>query len=222
MRIPRRLPLLAVLAAVALPATAGAATPVMVEPLKACYRSVDATTREVIVVRAEGFTPGARVEVIVDGHQEVSTQADTDGRVVGEVAAPYQVRGARPFDLTLTEPERPANTVSVSSRIAALGLRLQPRKARPSRGVRFMGLGFTDGPEVFAHYVRAGKVRRTVSLGATRGACGRIKLRRPQIPVRRPATGRWVLQADNLRAYDPEPSGAHVRVAIKVFKRPRR
>jgi hypothetical protein len=210
-----------VLAAVALPATAGAATPVMVEPLKACYRSVDATTREVIVVRAEGFTPGAKVEVIVDGHQ-VSTQADTDGHVVGEVAAPYQARGARPFDLTLTEPERPANTVSAraGSRRSACAC----SRARPARAGACASWGSASPtvPEVFAHYVRAGKVRRTVSLGATRGACGRINLRRPQIPVRRPATGRWVLQADNLRAYDPEPSGAHVRVAIKVFKRPRR
>src|SRR5688500_8314378 len=44
-----------------------AAQSATIEPLGACYRSVDIDTRETVPVRASGFTPGERVNVFVDG-----------------------------------------------------------------------------------------------------------------------------------------------------------
>jgi hypothetical protein len=71
--------------------------------------------------------------------------------------------------------------------------------------------------------VKAGKHRRTVDLGKPKGACGRVSVKRPQIPIRRPKTGRWRLQVDNQPVYSAEPPSVFVRVAItveRVLRRP--
>ena len=206
--------ILAAGAVLAAPQAAAAAT---IEPLAPCYRSVDPDTRETVPVRASGFTPGEHVNVYLDSKlvQENVTVLP-DGQVQGGVAAPYQVRGERPFTLTVTEVGQPSNTASTASRVTALALRLRPREAAPSRRVRFIGRGFIDGTEVFAHYVRKGKLRKTVSLGAPQRACCLVYVKRRQIPVRRPALGRWALQVDNFETYSAEPPGVFMRRALAV------
>ena len=210
--------ILAAGAALLAPQAAAAAT---IQPLGPCYRSVDADTRETVPVKASGFTPGERVNVFLDGRvvQENVTVLPS-GEIQGGVSAPYQATGERPFTLTVTEVEQPSNTASTSSRVTALALRLKPRRAAPSRRVRFIGRGFTDGPEVFAHYVRKGKLRKTVSLGAPQGPCGRVSVKRRQIPLKRPALGRWRLQVDNQPAYSPEPPSVFMRLTITVTRSP--
>ena len=186
-------------------------------PLGPCYRSVDPETRESVPVHGTGFTPGETVTVAIDGVVvQEGVVVTTDGEVIGDVPAPHQRRGERPFTLSVTEVNQPANTASATSRVTALALRLKPRSAAPSRRVRFVGRGFTDGTEVFAHYVRAGKLRKTVALGAPEGPCGRIAVKRRQIPIERPATGRWWLYVDNQPTYSPEPVSVFVRLAITV------
>jgi hypothetical protein len=200
-------------ACAAAPAAAGAAS---VDPLAPCYRSVDQAHRELVPVYGHGFTPGAVVDVSVDGAAPVTATADQQGDVTGTVNAPYQARGERPFAVTVREPNLPANTARAQSRVAALDVHLKPSSARPSSQVRFLGRGFTDGLEIYAHYVRAGKLRRTVLLGAPEGACGRLDVRRRQIPIHKPRTGRWTLQVDTLREYSSAPATAFVRLAITV------
>jgi hypothetical protein len=186
-------------------------------PLGPCYRSLDADTRETVPVWGKDFTPGERVNVYIDGRlvQENITVLP-DGDVRGEVQAPYQPSGERGFTLSLEEVGNAANTATAASRVTALSLRLKPQRAAPSRRVRFIGRGFTDGGEVFAHYVRKGKHRKTVSLGAPKGPCGHVSVKRRQIPVKRPALGRWTLQVDNQPTYSAEPVSVFVRVAITV------
>jgi hypothetical protein len=202
----------------AAPATAGAGdAPPEMFPLHACYRSAGSDSRETVGIVADGFTPGAEVSVTVDGTTLTDpATADENGQVLGSVLAPYQARGARPFSVTLTENQLPENSVTQQSMIAALDARLKPRSARPSSRVRFLGRGFTDGTAIYGHYLRAGKVRRTVLLGTPQGPCGRLDVVRRQIPVRHPATGRWTLQVDNQRAYSARPAGVFVRVGITV------
>jgi hypothetical protein len=196
-----------------------AAQAAALDPLGACYRSVDSETRESVPVRGTGFTPGETVSVAIDGEVVEQGYADTFGVVAGDVPAPYQKGGERPFTVTLTEVRQPANTASASSRVTALTLRLSPQSAAPSDRVRFLGRGFTEGTEVFAHYVRAGKLRKTVSLGAPQGPCGRVSVKRRQIPIKRPAVGRWTLQVDNQPTYSAEPVSVFVRLAIIVSRR---
>jgi hypothetical protein len=210
--------ILAASAVLLVPDAARAAT---VVPLGPCYRSVDADTRETVPVRADGFTPGERVNVYIDGRVvQENIVVLQDGQVEGGVPAPYQPAGERPFTLTVTEVDQPSNTASASSRVTALALRLKPKRARPNRRVRFIGRGFTDGTEVFAHYVRKDKLRKTVSLGAPQGPCGRVSVKRRQIPVKRPALGRWTLQVDNQPAYSPEPPSVFMRLTITVTRNP--
>ena len=210
-----------ILAAAAVLLVPNAARAATVDPLGACYRSVDLDTRETVPVTASGFTPGERVNVFVDGQiAQENVVVLEDGRVEGGVPAPYQASGERGFTVTVTEVEQPSNTASASSRVTALALRLKPRRARPNRRVRFIGRGFTDGQEVFAHYVRKGKLRKTVSLGAPQGPCGRVSVLRRQIPVKRPALGRWTLQVDNQQTYSPEPPSVFMLLTITVTRNP--
>ena len=207
-------PILGVAAAILLaPQAAQAAA---LDPLGPCYRSVDSETRESVRVHGTGFTPGETVRVSIDGAVVEEGYADTNGEVSGDVPAPYQEGGERPFTVTVTEARQPANTASASSRVTALTLRLSPQRAAPSDRVRFVGRGFTDDTEVFAHYVRKGKLRKTVSLGTPQAPCGRVSVKRRQIPIKRPAVGRWTLQVDNQPTYSAEPAGVFVRLAITV------
>ena len=202
------------LLACAAPAAASAAT---LQPLKACYRSLGEKTRETVEVKAGDFTPGSKVNVSIDG--TVVTRdvvALPDGTIVGSVTAPYQARGQRPFSLTVTQNDQTANTVTAQSRVAALDMRLKPREATPSSRVRFLGVGFIDGDGIYGHYLRRGKLRKTVLLGRPQGPCGRIDERHRQIPIRSPRTGRWTLQVDNEPNYTPRPLTVFVRLDITV------
>jgi hypothetical protein len=215
-------PILGAAAAVLLvPHAAQAAT---LDPLGPCYRSVGPAPelREAVPVLGRDFTPGEAVTISVNGEPvKEDAYADAFGIVRGDVRAPYRAKGEGLFTVTVTEKAQPSNTASMFSRVTALALRLKPSRAVPSQRVRFVGRGFTDGTEVFAHYLRAGKVRKTVSLGAPKGPCGRIDAKRRQIPIKRPAVGRWTLQVDNQPTYSAEPMSVFVQLTIRVRRVPR-
>lgn len=185
-------------------------------PLKPCYVSVDQDTREPIDVNASGFRIGATVDIAIDGVGVLKATA-FDGTITGgTVAAPFQDSGQRPFTLTLTEEGAPANTVSTTSKVTALSLRVKPKRSDPRKKVRFIGRGFTGGLPVFAHYVFGGKLRKTVKFGLPHGDCGRFSVKRRQIPIKQPRAGRWTVQADTVRKYAPDPGVVLVRLAITV------
>jgi hypothetical protein len=222
---PLRLLTGALLAAAALPAAADAAT--WTHAPGRCYVSAgsDPIQREVIEVGAEGFTPGAPIDVLVDGAPADAdgdgvadtVNADPAGRVEGSLRAPYQAGGERQVTIALSQRDAPANRVTAVSRVTALSVTLTPAEAAPSRRVRFRGRGFVAKRSVWAHYVFRGKSRRTVRLARRPGGdCGTFSVRRRQIPVTRPSTGRWTLQVDQQRAYSPLPQSVFVRVFIDV------
>ena len=84
--------------------------------------------------------------------------------------------------------------------------------------MRFEGLGFTEDKPVFAHYVRKGKLRRTVRMARRPGDCGGFSARRRQIPIRHPRLGRWTVQFDQSRKYvDPDAQEiVYVRLGIRI------
>jgi hypothetical protein len=215
MSLRRLLAPAAALAVAACPADAVAAA---LAPLKPCYVSVDRDEREPVPVEASGFTPRSRVDVAVDGAIEYAgVQVDDAGAVSGRVRAPHQVRGERPFTITVTEQGNPANAVSATAMVTALRVRLRPRRARSHRRVRFEGRGFTGPGPIYGHYVFRGRERKTVRLApGADGPCGTFTARRRQIPVRRPAAGEWTLQIDQQRRYSPAPEGVSVPVRIEV------
>src|SRR4051795_2496053 len=100
--------ILAAAAVLLLPQAAQAA---VLQPIAACYRSVDEQTRETVPVRASGFTPGEHVNVYVDDRLvQENVVVLTDGQVSGGVPAPFVGKGERPFTLTVTEVDQPSNT----------------------------------------------------------------------------------------------------------------
>ena len=81
--------------------------------------------------------------------------------------------------------------------------------------MRIIGRGFI-GTNAYGHYVRRNKLRKTVRLGAPQGPCGRIDVKRRQIPIDEPAFGRWTLQVDNHKEYSASPAGVLMTLIIRV------
>jgi hypothetical protein len=214
----------ALLGALLVPAGAEAAA---IEPLKPCYVTAGTPAgpqREGIAINASGFTPNSTVNLAMDGQPVAnSLQTDPAGSLrldPQNVPAPFIEKGSREFSVTLTENGNPANTVTATSRTTALGVSLRPRRARPSKRIRFKGSGFTgDGP-VYAHYVYKGKLRKTVRMARKKSTCGGWRARRPQIPVNDPKTGNWIVQFDQSKRYrdarDPSSGLQSVFVLIRI------
>jgi len=207
----------AALLLLALPGAASAAT---LAPVKPCYVSVTSATREAVDVGGAGFTPNSKVDLSVDGAVALAgAQVDPAGNLPAQVLqAPYQPKGERAFTITATEQGNPASTATLTPRVTALNLGIQPRRARPSRRILFRGRGFTGASSVYAHYLFGGRVRKTVSFGQPKGPCGTFTVRRRQIPVRNPRTGRWLLRADQQKRYSDAPDSVFVQVAIDVSR----
>jgi hypothetical protein len=185
--------------------------------------------RETVRLRAKGFTPGAHLTLKMDGQVvngddglPLVGRADIDGKVAADIPAPFQGIGERPFSVQLLEAENKLNVLSAGSLVTNLSVTLRPKRARPSRKVRFSGRGFTKDAPIWGHYVFGGKVRKTIRLAPRpESPCGVFHAKRRQIPVRKPAVGDWTLQVDQQRRYSPHPASNAQRVFIRVRESPR-
>ena len=200
------------------------AMPVL-NPLKLCYVSVETSPgtvqSESIVVAGSAFTPNALVDLSLDGDVVVSGAVTTNEGVLprGLVASPEIRSGQRVFRLEAVERDNPDVSIGLESFTAALRVRVTPQRAAPARRVRFRGRGFTGSGAVYAHYLRAGKLRRTVRLAkVASGACGTFDVRRPQFPFE-PSNGTWRVQIDQHRRLSDE--GPLVYLTIDVRRRAR-
>jgi hypothetical protein len=211
---------------IALAVPTGAQAAVTIDQLsKPCYVTAD-TTRgpegEGIVVRAHGFAANSLVDIYFNGELAYpGRQTDANGEIGVlsplVVPAPFIKRGSADFTLTITEQTNPANTATVTGRHTALGVKVKPRRAEPSRRIRFSGAGFTADKPVYAHYVYGGKVRKTVKMSGDPNTCGEWKKRARQIPVSNPKTGLWIVQFDQLKKYrEPGPGFPSVFVQLEI------
>ncbi len=203
------------LLAAALAAPAAAQTG-LVQPLDPCYVVAQPDQRQLIEVKAAGFTPFSFVDVLLDDTQQTQVQVMLDGTIAGQLQAPYVEAGTRPFTLRLSEVNKPENTLVARSLVTRLSVQQSPQSASTGQRVRFKGRGFTTDltKPVYAHYVFAGKVRKSVRLGLPQGPCGTFNVRRKQFPFKKsPQTGVWTIQFDQNPLYDPK---AAVRVPMKI------
>jgi hypothetical protein len=209
----------AVLGAVLVLAPPAAAQAAQLQPLSPCYVSVDRQTREPVEVAGSGFTPGALVDVFIDGERATTQQATATGTLepAPSVKAPHQKSGQRPFEVRVAEQGNAANSVTTTSRVTALGVTLRPATARPSVRIRWVGRGFLAPGKVYAHYVYRGKSRRTVTLARRKSPCGTFAAQRRQFPFA-PRTGRWTVQIDQDRRYRRTPRTNFVQLAIVVSR----
>jgi hypothetical protein len=201
----------ALAAAVAAPAQAA---PVLV-PLNPCYVAAQEGQREPVTVKGTGFTPFSRVGVYIDNILQDEPLTAVDGSLLGTVRAPWPEVPQRAFVLRVTEYGKPDNSASTTSLVTRLAVSQQPKQASTRRHVRFRGRGFMDPlAPVYAHYVFAGRSRKTVRLGMPTPPCGVFSVRRKQFPFKkRPQVGVWTIQFDQVRRYDPQ---AMVRVPLTV------
>jgi hypothetical protein len=106
----------------------------------------------------------------------------------------------------------------VVSKVTRLSVDQVPAKASTREKVRFRGRGFTDLKTVYAHYVFAGKSRKTVRIGLPTGDCGLFSSKRRQFPFKKsPQVGVWTIQFDQEPAYNPK-AALRVPMTIKVRK----
>jgi hypothetical protein len=217
--------LLCVTLLTALPASAHAAA--WTQPLDPCYVSVGpaAQQRQIARIRAGGFAPLAPVDLTVDGVPADTTgdgspdqiYADPAGQVRVDIRVPYQSDGERPFPVSVSERGAPANAVTANPEVTAVAVTMRPANAPVGQRVRFRGRGFLKHTTIWAHYVFAGKVKKTVRFARRpQGACGTFSVRRRQLPIYRPHLGEWLLQVDQQRRYSATPAGVWFRQPIHV------
>ena len=217
-----RITLLAALAAALIPARAGAAAAPTIDPLAPCYVSAQLGETQPVHISAHGFTPNAFIDVFVDNIQQMPPagsavpQADVNGDLLnGSVPAPYIPFGVHRFTLRLAE-QGSMNTVTATSRVAALSIEQKPKRASTGSRVRFSGRGFTTPGMVYAHYVYAGHSHKTVRISKSHGPCGQFARKLRQFPFKHaPKVGTWTIQFDQSPRYDPK-AAVLVRLTVKV------
>jgi hypothetical protein len=213
-----RVPILGV-ALAALAAAPASAAPTL-EPLNPCYVAATPEQREFVEVKGFGFTALETVDIYVDNIQQTEAPiANYDKSLSGSIQAPFIEEGQRVFTLRLVERNHPLNTVTATSKVTRLSVEQKPERARTRDRVRFRGRGFMKPGPVYAHYVFAGKSRRTVRMGMPRGDCGTFSVRRRQFPFKKsPRVGEWTIWFDQVEHYDPR---AAVRVPLIIRVKPR-
>jgi hypothetical protein len=207
--------------AIAALAAAPAAAAPEIDPLNPCYVAAQPTQREFVMVNARYFSPLSTVDVYVDDilQGEPSPRAAFDSTLVGSVPAPFIEEGQRVFSLRLTEREKPENTVTAFSKVTRLDVKQTPERAATDDRVRFRGRGFMKPSPVYAHYVFAGRSRKTVRVGMPYGDCGLFSVKRRQFPFKRsPRVGVWTIWFDQERRYNPRAS---VRMPLEIRVRSR-
>lgn len=202
--------------------TASASAAVLTQPLSPCYVVATEGQRQSIEVKAAGFTPFSTVDIYVDEVLQDQPPTLFDGSIEGRVLAPWQESGQRPFTLRVSEPSKPTNTVEAKAMVTRLSVEQQPARASTADRVRFRGRGFTQpGAPVYAHYVFAGKSRKTIKLGLPQGPCGTFSVKRKQFPFKNsPRVGVWTIWFDQNPQYDPK-AGTRVPMTIKVRRAPK-
>jgi hypothetical protein len=208
----RSIPVAAALAAFS--AAPAEAVPAL-QPLKPCYVAATEEQREPVAVHGSGFTPLVTADILVDGAVQTTPTTTFDGKLDGEVPAPFVEEGERTFTLTVTETLAQQNTATQTSTVTRLAVEQTPAEASTRRRVRFRGRGFTDLTRpVYAHYVFGGRSRKTVRIGMPAGDCGLFSVRRRQFPFKKnPRVGMWTIQFDQEATYNPQ---AAIRVPLSV------
>jgi hypothetical protein len=185
---------LALLAAAVAPAAAPAQS-ASLSPDRPCYGA-----RQMISLTGDGFTPDGDVALSVEGQQLGVGIADYDGVFSATMRAPAIPLSLLTLRFTATDQTYLLNRASTLVRLASLGVAVTPRTGDPSRVRRIRARGFFGGEALYAHVRRRGHTRN-VYLGALRGPCRSLDVRRRLFPAGAD-TGAYTLR------FDTSPQGA--------------
>jgi hypothetical protein len=190
--MPRPLAVALVLATLALPSAAHAAS-LTTEPEKPCYRS-----GETVSFLGSGFTPSSSANLTRDGTFIEPIPTDATGQF-DAVLRVHQDQGAQTRTYTATDATNPGVSASTQMTVSAVGVRLSPTTGSVSRRFRIRARGFTTGEILWAHIVHR-LSRRTVKIGALKGACHNLRARR-RLLSQNARLGRHRIQFDTFRRY---------------------
>lgn len=183
----------AVAAALVLPSAASAAT-LTIAPVKQCYRA-----GENFSMSATGFTPGAPVNVTVNGSTLDGSPlyADAAG-TIGSGLTLGQRAGQQKKTLVTTDATNPALTASANLLVSAVAVNVKPKNGAAGRTVRIGARGFTTGKTLWAHVSKGRKVIRNVKIGKLKGACRTLSAKR-KLFAASTKSGTYKVQFDTAR-----------------------
>lgn len=193
--------MVAVVAPLAALVAAPAAVAATLGTTRGCYQEA-----QPVVLRGDGFTPGSRVLVRLDGGPRGTTTADARGAIAARFDA-GELSGARRERRHLLEATDGTNSAAAAFSVSKVLADFSPgRGDLATLRVRFRVSGFAlrrARPTAYLHYVRPnGRARRTVRLGRADGRCGHIdRTARRRLFAFRAERGRWILQFDTNPRY---------------------
>jgi hypothetical protein len=176
---------------------------------------------QAVQLSGSGFAPYRSYVVTIDGVYLGSRY--TDG--TGSFSVPLHPGGlpagaAEHYDpVDVTDGTTSAQTNFTVTRRAGFRVANVTGGVRSLSG-RFVVWGFSlngDTKPIYLHYVApSGKVRKTVSLGTTRGACGYLRTARRRVFPFKVSAGKWVLQMDTQQTYSRWAPSPRVRIRVVI------
>jgi hypothetical protein len=160
---------------------------------KACYRAGDSLT-----LSGTGYTPGAPVDVTLEGRELGQLTADA----AGNISSPLQIGGLSGVSrrtLVATDATNPAITATAQFLGSSLLVKVKPQNGAAGRKLRINASGFTTGKRLYAHVLRKG-YRRNVFIGKLKGPCRTLKKRKRVLSAGTPK-GVYTVQFDTKRRY---------------------
>jgi hypothetical protein len=209
---------LAALTVLCLPVTPAAAATLTID--RPCVAEGERAT-----FRGADLTPGAAVRLTLarEGRpvlaEATGPLADAAGRVSWVYGFPRRTTwfdgGETRFRMTAT-----AGTATTALTFARRDVRIQAPSGRiaPDRAATIRADGFASqrGKRLYAHWLRAGERRKSVSLGRLAGACGSLTRRLSRgFPFRPVDPGTWHV-AFNTSRTNPRAPGTVVQRAARV------
>jgi hypothetical protein len=193
-----------------LPAAASAAT---VAPTAHCV--LDGQRN--LSVASSGWTPGEPLTFALDGKSLGTGTADALGtfsNAADPFAAPLLTGDpVRRFTLTAANATgvQASAPVKVVHRTVAV-----PKRARPSRRVRYRAYGFPHGKRLYLHVRRGKRTLGRFVLGRPHGACGVVGKRLRYMPLRHWSSGTYDYWFSNQRHF--KRSRALFGYRIRIYK----
>jgi hypothetical protein len=206
--------------ALVVPSVAAAAT-LKVDPQAPCYRE-----QQRVFLLAEGFTPNGEVDFSRRDKHIDRLRADGSGTIQGNLRLPGLLMGERTLTYVATDVTDPAITAQVSLLTTATDVRVKPRTGAPNRRLTIDARGFRGGRTLWAHVRRVkrhggGPVRvRNIRLGRVEGPCWRVRTRK-RLFKRTTAPGRYRVQFDTFRRYEPRRGIEYDELWVRILNRAR-
>jgi len=184
---------------------------------KPCYG--DRTDSE-YVVTGTGFTPNAQIPLTRSGPPGTADASSAFTDAAGSFSTPFATpflseRIAATLTLTATDPALGAAVTQFQA--VHQSVRYSQTRVRSMRQYVTVSIGgLRPDARVYAHYLRAGRLRGASTLGIASGPCGVISKRVRLVPLATAPLGNWLIQYDSSKRYNKYFKPAY-RIVWRTF-----